>query len=86
VLVIENRAPLALTDIQVTPVLVDGNGNIVQQAKPVAIPRALKPGERVSVDAGVGAVPQEQLAAVRFRVDSARIAENAAPPKSSPSP
>ena len=75
VLVIENRAPLALTDIQVTPVLVDGAGNIVQQAKPVTVPRALKPGERVSLDAGVGAVPQEQLNAVRFRVDAARIAE-----------
>jgi predicted Zn-dependent protease len=78
VLVIENRAPLALTDIQITPVLVDGAGNIVQQAKPVVVPRALKPGERVSMDAGVGAVPQEQLNAVRFRVDSARIAENTA--------
>jgi predicted Zn-dependent protease len=75
VLVIENRAPLALTDIKVTPVLVDGAGNIVQQAKPVAIPKALQPGERVSVDAGVGAVSQEQLNAVRFRVDSARVAE-----------
>jgi predicted Zn-dependent protease len=78
VLVIENRAPLALTDIQVTPVLVDAQGNIVQQARPVRVPQALKPGERVSLDAGVGAVPQQQLDAVRFRVDSARIAENTA--------
>ena len=78
VLVIENRAPLALTDIQVTPVLVDGAGNVVQQGKPVTIPRALKPGERVTLDAGVGAVPQEQLGAVRFRIDSARVAENTA--------
>jgi predicted Zn-dependent protease len=81
VLVIENRAPLALSDIQVTPVLVDANGNVVQQAKPVTIPQALKPGERVAVDAGVGAVSQDQLGAVRFRVDTARIAENTTPPK-----
>ena len=78
VLVIENRAPLPLTDIQVTPVLIDAQGNIVQQAKPVKVGKALKPGERVSLDAGVGAIPQEQLNAVRFRVDSARIAENTA--------
>ena len=77
-LVIENRAPLPLTDIQVTPVLIDAQGNIVQQAKPVKVGKALKPGERVSLDAGVGAIPQEQLNAVRFRVDSARIAENTA--------
>ena len=81
VLVIENRAPLTLTDIQVTPVLVDGGGNVIQQAKPVTIPQALKPGERVAVDAGVGALSQEQLPAVRFRVDSARVAENTAPPR-----
>jgi hypothetical protein len=58
--------------------MVDGAGNIVQQAKPVKVPKTLAPGERVSMDAGVGAVPQEQLNAVRFRVDAARIAENTA--------
>jgi predicted Zn-dependent protease len=76
-LVIENRAPLALTDIQVTPVLVDHAGNVVRQAQPVRVPRSLKPGERVAMDAGVGTVPQAQLSAVRFRVDGARIDESA---------
>ncbi len=78
VLVVENRAPLPLTDIQVTPVLIDASGNVVQQAKPVTIAQAIKPGERVAVDAGVGAVSQEQLPAVRFKVDKARVVETAA--------
>lgn len=81
VLVVENRAPLPLTDIQVTPVLIDAAGNVVQQARPVSIPQAIKPGERIAVDAGVGAVTQDQLSAVRFRVDKAQVAETTAPPK-----
>lgn len=77
ILVLENRAPLPLTDIQITPVLVDAAGNVVQRASPVSIARTVKSGERVAVDAGVGAIPQEQLPAVRFQVDKARIVETA---------
>jgi predicted Zn-dependent protease len=73
--VVENRSPVALTNIQVTPVLVDAGGRVVRQASPVRIGRSLASGERVLADAGVGSLPQEALAAMRFRVDGARIAE-----------
>jgi predicted Zn-dependent protease len=75
VLIVENRAPVALAGIQVTPVLVDAAGRIVREASPVVIREVLNPNQRVAGDAGVGAIPPEQLAHVRFRVDGARIAE-----------
>jgi predicted Zn-dependent protease len=73
--VVENRSPVALNNVQVTPVLVDAAGRVVRQGAPVRIGRTLASGERVAADAGVGVLPQEQLAAMRFRVDGARIAE-----------
>ncbi len=73
--VVENRAPVALSNVQVTPVLVDAAGRVVRQASPVRIGRSLAAGERVLADAGVGSLSQEALAAMRFRVDGARIAE-----------
>jgi len=84
ILMLENRAPLPLRDIQVTPVLIDASGNIVRQGSPVTIAQTVKPGERVGVDAGVGALTPEQRSAVRFKVDKARIAETAAAGKPAP--
>jgi predicted Zn-dependent protease len=75
VLIVENRAPLALTDIQVTPVLIDDFGRVVSEGAPVRIRQVLNPNQRIAGDAGVGALSQQQLARVRFRVDGARIAE-----------
>ena len=75
ILVIQNRAPVALTNIQVTPVLVDGLGNVVQQGAPVRVGRTLKSGEQVAADAGLGGLTQQQLQNLRFRVDGARVAE-----------
>ena len=72
VLVLENRAPVALSEIAVTPVLVDVSGRILQQARVVSIGRALQPGERIAVDAGVGQVSPELLQQIRFRIDSAK--------------
>jgi predicted Zn-dependent protease len=74
VLVVENRAPVPLSFIQVTPVMVDDFGRIVSQAPPVVIRQVLNPNQRTAGDAGVAITP-EQLGRVRFRVDSARIAE-----------
>lgn len=74
-LVVENRAPIALTDIQVTPVIVDSFGRVVSQGTPVRIPQVLNPNQRVAGDAGVGSLTQEQLSQVRFRVDSARVVD-----------
>jgi predicted Zn-dependent protease len=75
VLVVQNRAPIALSNIQVTPVLVDAAGRIVQTAAPVRISQTLPAGQSVAVDAGVGQLQQPQLASLRFRVDGARAAE-----------
>lgn len=75
ILVVENRAALPLTAIQVTPVLIDGAGRVVREASPVIIREVLKPNQRTAGDAGVGTVSPEQLGQIRFRVDGARIAE-----------
>ena len=75
-ILIENQGQSPVTDIRLTPMLVDASGNVVRQAKAVDVGRTLKPGERAMVDAGVGAVSKQQLNAVRFRVDSARVIES----------
>lgn len=75
ILVVENRAPVPLAAIKVTPVLIDEFGRVVREASPVVIQEVIKPNQRVAGDAGVGAVPPQQLSQVRFRVDGARVAE-----------
>lgn len=74
-LVLENRAPLGLSNIQVTPVLVDASGRIIRQASTLRISRTVASGERIAIDSGVGRLTQDQLPHVRFRVDGARVAE-----------
>jgi predicted Zn-dependent protease len=74
-LVVQNRAPIPISDIRVTPVLVDAAGRVVRTAAPVRISQVMAPGERVALDAGVGELTQEQLAALRFRIEGARAAE-----------
>jgi predicted Zn-dependent protease len=73
-LVVQNRAPVALSYIQVTPVLVNG-GQVVQQGKSVNIRGPVPAGQQVSVDPGLSSLTPEQLQALRFRIDTARIAE-----------
>jgi predicted Zn-dependent protease len=73
--VVQNRAPVPLRDFQVTPVLVDAGGRILQQGAPVRIAAVLKPGEQVAASSGIGNLPQQQLQALRFKVDGARVAE-----------
>lgn len=75
VMIVENRAPVPLTQIQVTPVLIDGAGRIVRQGSPVRVGRTLRSGERIAVDPGIGQLPPDQLASLRFRIDGARVAE-----------
>ena len=69
---VENRAPVPLADVVVSAVLIDGNGAVAQQGPPVRVGRALQPGERVALDAGVGAVAPDLLNRVRIRVEGAR--------------
>lgn len=75
ILIVENRAPVPLTSIRVTPVLIDAGGRIVREGSPIVIREVLKPNQRVAGDAGVGALSPEQLSYVRFRVDGAQIAQ-----------
>jgi beta-barrel assembly-enhancing protease len=73
--VVQNRAPVPLRDFQVTPVLVDAGGRVVQQGSPVRVGAVLKPGEQVAASSGIGNISQQQLPYLRFRVDGARIVE-----------
>ena len=52
--VVQNRAPVPLRDFQVTPVLIDGSGRILQQGSPVRVGAVLKPGEQVAASSGIG--------------------------------
>jgi predicted Zn-dependent protease len=74
-MIIQNRAPIALDDILVTPVLVNAAGQVVRTGSTVRITQALGAGQQVAVDAGLGQLPQEQLGALRFRVDGARVVD-----------
>jgi predicted Zn-dependent protease len=73
--VVQNRAPIALADIRVTPALVDAAGRVVQTAPPVRFDEPIAPGERAALDAGIGVLTQQQMAALRFRIDGARVVE-----------
>ena len=55
--------------------LVDGAGRILQQGNPVTIDTVVKPGEQAAAATGLGNLPQEQLQALRFRVDDAKLAQ-----------
>lgn len=75
VLLLQNRAPVALVSIQVTPVQVNAAGQIVQQGRAITIAGPLAAGQQVSVDPGIAALTPEQLAGLRARVDAARVAQ-----------
>jgi hypothetical protein len=72
---VQNRAPVPLRDVQVTPVLVDASGRIMQQGSPVRVGAVLKPGEQVAAGSGIASISQQQLPYLRFKVDGARLAE-----------
>jgi predicted Zn-dependent protease len=73
--VVENRAPFAVTGILVTPVLLDNNGRIEQQGRQLRITQHLQPRERAAVNAGVGAVTDDVRRRVRVRVDAVAAAK-----------
>jgi len=75
VLIVVNRSPVALSGIQVTPVLVDASGRIVRQGSTIVIREVVNPNQRIVGDAGIGSVTPEQLPYVKFRVDGARMVE-----------
>ncbi len=72
VAVVENRAPFPVSEILLTPVLLDANGRIAQEGRQLRITQTLKPAERGSVNAGLGAVTDEVRQRIRIRVDGVR--------------
>jgi predicted Zn-dependent protease len=72
VAVVENRAPFPVSQILLTPVLLDANGRVSQEGRQIRVNRTLQPGERASVNAGVGQVADEVRSRLRIRVDSVR--------------
>ncbi len=70
--VVENRAPFAVSQIVLTPVLLDANGRIAQEGRPLRISKSLATGERAAINAGVGAVTDDVRSRIRIRVDSVR--------------
>jgi len=72
--VVQNRAPVALRNIQVTPVLVDGQGRVIRQGSRLGLDVLLKPGEQTAVHSGI-AVSQQELPHLRFRIDAAHVAD-----------
>jgi predicted Zn-dependent protease len=75
VMVVQNRAPVALAAIVVTPVRINSGGQIVSQGQAVTVRGPLAAGAQVAADAALGSLSAEQLGSVRFRVDAARVAQ-----------
>jgi beta-barrel assembly-enhancing protease len=72
VLLLQNRSSLAISAVEVTPFLLDANGNVAQQGQRRAVTVQLPAGQTVAVDSGLGNLSADQLTLVRFRVDAAR--------------
>jgi len=70
--VVENRAPFPVSQVLVTPVLLDANGRIAQEGRQLKIGKTLQPGERASINAGVGTVTEDVRQRLRIRVDAVR--------------
>jgi tetratricopeptide (TPR) repeat protein len=73
--IVQNRSPVPLTRIQVTPVLVDGAGRVAREGSPVVFNVVLKPGQQTAAPSGIASIAQAQRPYLRFRVDSAKVAE-----------
>ncbi len=77
VVVVQNKSPVPLTDIQVTPVFVDAAGRIVQSGAQLRIASALAAGQQATLNAGLTGLTAAQLQALRVRVDGAKVVEAA---------
>lgn len=70
--VIENRSPVAIAEVVLTPVVLDAAGRIAQQGRAIRYARELAPGARAAIDTGVGAVTADTLQSIRIRIDAAQ--------------
>jgi predicted Zn-dependent protease len=75
VMVVQNRSPMPLAGIVVTPVRINAAGQIVSQGQAINVRGTVAAGAQVAADAGLGSLSAEQLASVRFRVDRASVAQ-----------
>ena len=75
VVVVQNRAPLALSDIRLTPVLVDAAGRVAQSGTTLRVPGSVNAGEQIVLHAGLGSLTAAEFNALRFRIDGAKVAE-----------
>ncbi len=74
-LVVQNRAPVPLAAISVTPVMVNAAGQVVQEGRAILVRGPVQAGEQVAADAGLQGLTPQQLQAVRFRIDAARVVQ-----------
>lgn len=72
---IQNRAQVAVTNLQITPVLLDAAGRVAQQGQARQLRVTLKPGEITTVDSGLGVMSAEQAGLLRISVTSVQAAE-----------
>lgn len=72
---VENRAPIAVSDIHLTPVLLDASGRIAREGRRIRIDRTLQPGEQLAVNPGLGVLGDEELSRLRIRIDAVSAAE-----------
>ncbi len=75
VVMVQNRAPVAVGSIVVTPVQVDAAGKVVGQGRSVTIRGPVAAGAQAAADAGLTNLNAAQLSAMRVRVEQARVAE-----------
>ena len=71
---LQNRAQIAVTGIAITPVVVDGLGQVVQQGATRTLRGTLKPGETLSVESGLAPMTADQARSLSVRISAAQPA------------
>jgi predicted Zn-dependent protease len=74
VFALQNQSKLAVSNVEITPVVLDVYGRIAQQGQRRQLRITLKPGETTTVDAGLASMTAEQAALLRVSVNAAQIA------------
>ena len=72
---LQNRAQVTVSNLQIVPVRLDANGQIAQQGEARLLHATLKPGETMTVDAGLPVMSAEQVASLAVRVSAAQVVE-----------
>ncbi len=75
VVVMQNRSPVPVRNVVLTPVQINATGQIVAEGRAVNIRGPVPAGAQAAAEAGIAGLDAAQLAAMRVRVDQARVAE-----------